>query len=200
MSFRRQMRILGALGVVFANASFLMAQSVSIQTAHDSLEEQQAKAQLERLLMRYDTTKYTFTSRVVIEYHAVPHSDPVLTLNTRHSQQDDEALSTYLHEQIYWFLDAREGQAKAAEEDLKKLYPDPPVGGDEGAHDLESDYLHLIVCELEREADLELLGSDRTEAVMRFWATDHYKSIYRTVIAVHDKIQEVIKKHSLEIS
>ena len=65
---------------------------------------------------------------------------------------------------------------------------------------MESDYLHLIVCELEREADLELLGSDRTEAVMRFWATAHYKWIYRTVITDHDKIQEVIKKHSLEIS
>ena len=34
---------------------------------------------------------------------------------------------------------------------------------------------------------------------MRFWATDHYKWIYRTVIADHDKIQEVIKTHSLEI-
>ena len=81
---------------------------------------------------------------------------------------------------------------------MKKLYPDPPVGGDEGDHDLESDYLHLIVCELEREADLQLLSSERTEAVTRFWAP-HYKRIYRTVIADHDKIQNVIKTHSLEI-
>jgi hypothetical protein len=56
---------------------------------------------------------------------------------------------------------------------LKKLHPDPPVGGAEGPHDLESDYLHLIVCELEREADRQPLGSERAEAVMRFWATHH---------------------------
>jgi hypothetical protein len=192
------MRTSGAWGVVIVNASFLMAQSVSIQTAHDAPQEQQAKAQLERLLKQYDTTKYTFTSRVVIEYHAVPHSDPVLTLNTRHLQQDYEAPSTYVHEQIHGFLDAREGKTKAAEGDLKKLYPDPPVGVDEGAHDLAYD-LHLMVCELEREADLRLLGSERSEAVVRFWATDHDKRTYRTVIADHDKIQAVIKTQSSEI-
>jgi hypothetical protein len=193
------MRISGGLGVVFVNASFLMAQSVSIQTSHDSPQEQQAKAELERLRKQYETTKYTFTSRVVTEYDAVPHSDPVLTLNTQHFEQDEAVLSTYVHEPIHWFLDAREGQTKAAEEDLKKLYPDSPAGGDEGAHDLESDYLHRIVCELEREADLELLGSERTKTVTRFWATDHYKWTHRTVTGDHDKIQEVIKTHSLEI-
>jgi hypothetical protein len=98
------MRSSGALGVVFVNASSLMAQSVLIQTAHDSPQEPRAQAQLERLLKQYDNTKYTFTPRVEIEDHAAPHSDPLLTLNTRHFEQDDEALSSYMLEQIHWFL------------------------------------------------------------------------------------------------
>ena len=180
-------------------SSFLSAQSVSIQTAHDSPSEQQANVQLERLLKQYDTTRYTFTN-ILIEERAIPHGDPVLTLNTRHLAQDGEALSTYMHEQIHWFLSSRERQTEAAEADLKKLYADPPIGGEEDAQELESDYLHLIVCELEREADLQLLGAERTEAVMRFWAGDHCRWIYRIVIADHDKIRAVIKSHSLEIS
>lgn len=186
--------------VFFLTAStFLSAQCVSIQTAHDSPSEQQVKAQFERLLKQYDTRGCTFSHNILIEERAIPHSDPVLTLNTRHLAQDDQALSTYLHEQIHWFLSSRERQTEAAEADLKKLYADPPIGGEDGAQDLESDYLHLIVCELECEADFELLGGERTEAVMRWWAGDHYRWIYRTVIADHDKIRAVIKSHSLEI-
>jgi hypothetical protein len=181
-------------------SSLCIAQSVSIQLANGIDKEQQAKAQLERLLSEYDTTHYTFTRKVVIEQGVIPHSHPVLTLNTRHIGHDDEALSTYLHEQIHWFLDAHSQQTQAAKQDLQRMYANPPVGGKEGSHDLDSDYTHLLVCELEREADMKFLGPERTEAVMRFWTTDHYTWIYTTVLADHDKIQAVIQKHKLEIN
>jgi hypothetical protein len=189
----------GLFSIVMMASSLSIAQPISIQLARDTPAEQQAKVPLERLLKRYDTAKYTFTQSVIIQERAIPHSHPVLTLNTRHLGQDDETLSTYLHEPIHWFLDERQQQTRAAEDELTKLYPNPPVGGDDGAQDLESDYLHLIVCELEREADLQPLGPERTESVMRFWANDHYKWIYRTVSADYQKIQTVIRKHNLEI-
>jgi hypothetical protein len=80
------------------------------------------------------------------------------------------------------------------------MYTNPPVGGKEGSHDLQSDYVHLIVCELEREADLKFLGPARTDAVMQFWTTDHYTWIYTIVLADHSKIQAVIQRHNLEIT
>ena len=176
-----------------------LAKDVTVQLAHNSAREQQAKAQLERLLGQYDVSKYIFTNTVIIEDRAIPHSHPVLTLNTRHLDDDDAALSTFVHEQIHWFLEARPQQTEAAEKELKNWYPNPPVGPPDGARDLESDYLHLIVCELEREADLKLLGPERTQAVMSFWAGDHYKWVYKTVMTDHEKIRALIQKHNLEI-
>jgi hypothetical protein len=188
------------LAVIVVSACLCVGQAVNIRLAHDSSAEQQAKEQLERLLKQHDTSKYTFTRDVIIEERVIPHSHPVLTLNTRHLKQNDEAPSAYLHEQIHWFLTGRQQQTEAAEVELRKMYPNPPVGGDEGAQDLESDYLHLIVCELEREADQQLLGPDRTDSVMQFWANDHYKWVYCTVIEDHANIQDVVKRHSLEIT
>ena len=133
--------------------------------------QQQTKAQLERLLKQYDTTKYTFTQTIVIDDSAIPHSDPVLTLHTRHLQQDDELLSTYVHEQLHWYLDSKKQQTNTAEKELRARYPNPPpMGGKEGARTVQSDYLHLIVCKLEWDADRQLLGDERAQAVMDFWA------------------------------
>lgn len=187
------------LSLLLFVAASSFASDISIQLAHNSDREQQAKAQLERLLGQYDTSKYTFTHTVIIEEHAIPHSHPVLTLNTRHLHEDDAALSAFLHEQIHWFLAEHGTQTDTAEQELKTWYATPPVGAPEGAQDVASDYLHLIVCELEREADLSLLGPERTEAVMRFWADDHYKWVYKTVIADHTRIQALIRRHNLEI-
>jgi hypothetical protein len=177
----------------------VFAQSLDIQLAHNSPAEQQTKTQLERLLNQYDTSKYTFTRSIVIDDSAIPHSDPVLTLHTRHLQQDDELLSTYVHEQLHWYLDSKKQQTNTAEKELRALYPNPPMGGKEGARTVQSDYLHLIVCKLEWDADRQLLGDERAQAVMNFWARDHYMWVYQTVLADPDKIEAIIKHNSLDL-
>jgi hypothetical protein len=187
------------LGLVFLVPLVSAAQSISIQLTNNTEKEQQAKTQLERVLSQYETSHYTFTHEVIIEQGVIPHSHPELTLNARHLHDDDRALSTYLHEQIHWFLTERQRQTNAAEQDLMRMYPNPPVGGREGSHDLQSDYVHLLVCEVEREADLKFIGPERTNAVMQFWTTDHYTWIYSKVLADHDRIQAVIQRHKLEI-
>src|ERR1700752_4894396 len=119
---------------------------LTIRTAHNSAPELATKTQLERLIAAHDLRQWTFTHEIVIDEKSIPHSHPVLTLHTRHLKQDDELLSTYLHEQLHWFLTRHPAEARAAEEDLKALYPDVPVGYPEGANDRESTYLHLLVC------------------------------------------------------
>jgi hypothetical protein len=120
-----------------------------------------------------------------------------LTLHARHLKQDDELLSTYLHEQLHWFLTRYPSETLAAEQDLMKLYPTVPVGYPEGANDTESTYLHLLVCRLEQQADDAVLGDRRTAEVLQFWASDHYRWVYRTVLADGPKIDEILARHHL---
>ena len=169
----------------------------AIRTAHDSAPELVTKAQLERLLAAHDLRQWTFTHEVIIDKKSIPHSHPVLTLHTRHLKQDDELLSTYLHEQLHWFFTGRPAETKAAEQDLAKLYPEVPVGYPEGANDTESTYLHLLVCRLEQQADRAVMGEQRTAEAMQFWAGDHYRWVYRTVLADGAKIDEILRRHGL---
>ena len=170
---------------------------LTIRTEHNSEPELATKAQLERLIAAHDLRQWTFTHEVVIDEKSIPHSHPVLTLHSRHLKQDDELLSTYLHEQLHWFLTRHPAETQAAEQDLARLYPKVPVGYPEGANDTESTYLHLLVCRLEQMADLAVLGDQRTAEVMQFWAGDHYRWVYRTVLADGAKIDEILKRHGL---
>lgn len=192
--------------VLVGSAALLAAQSgnpahvespLTIRTAHSSAPELATKAQFERLIGAYDLSQWMFTREIVIDEKSIPHSHPVLTLHTRHLKQDDELLSTYLHEQLHWFLTRHPAERKAAEQDLMKLYPTVPAGYPEGANDTESTYLHLLVCRLEQKADLAVMGEQRTSDVMQFWAGDHYRWVYRTVLHDGSKIDEILERHGL---
>jgi hypothetical protein len=135
----------------------------------------------------------------MIDERSIPHSHPVLTLHTRHLNSDDQLLSTYVHEQLHWYLDGHLPETLAAENNLRKLYPKVPVGYPDGADDEESTYLHLIVCYMEMEADRELIGAERTENVMKFWASDHYRWVYRTVLQDEARIGKVVAQEHLEL-
>jgi hypothetical protein len=175
------------------------ADAIHIETRNGTAPELQTKAQLEKILTSYDLNKYTFTRNVVIDQQAIPHSHPVLTLHTRHLNSDDQLLSTYVHEQLHWYLDAHSRDTQAAEADLRKIYPHIPVGYPDGAQDEESTYLHLIDCYLEMRADRELMGDQPASEVMKFWAGDHYRWIYRTVLADEAKIAEVVQREHLDL-
>src|SRR5580765_554879 len=66
--------------------------------------EQDTKAQLERLLKKYDLSKWIFTKSILIDAKEIPHSHPILTLSTRHLLDDDLLLATFVHEQLHWFV------------------------------------------------------------------------------------------------
>ena len=174
--------------------------SIKIELKHNDERELETKAQLERLVSGYDLRKYTFTREVVIDENAIPHSHPVLTLHTRHLHQDDELLSTYVHEQLHWYLVDHRRQTESAEAELRKVYPKVPVGYPEGADSEESTYLHLIDCYLEMQADRQLMGAKRAAKVMNFWAGDHYRWVYRTVMKDESVIHRIVVEHQLEIN
>ena len=88
-------------------------------------------------------TKYNppiFTDKVLIEAKVVPHSHPVLTLNTRNTDPL-LILATFVHEQFHWFASGE--NADIARNFLKHTYPD--LGDCNTARYTDSFWEHLIV-------------------------------------------------------
>lgn len=151
---------------------------------------------MKRLREQHDLRRFEYTDHVRVAPTEIPHSHPVLTLNT--ALYDPEAiLCEYLHEQMHWYLD---GSSCADESgplitELKQRYPEAPVGFPEGANDEYSTYLHLLVNWLEIEAASQFIGRERvTENVGR---KHYYRWIYRTVLSDWDSLEAMFRTHGI---
>jgi len=174
----------------------LMAMNVSL--AHETDAEVRTRVQLEGLLNAYDLQAWQFTDKVVIDETSIPHSHPVLTLHTRHLNDDLLLLSTYLHEQLHWFVSAQpDERLEPAIKALMTRYPDAPVGFPEGAEEPLSTYFHYLICYLEYLSVRQVAGESEAQRVMLFWESDHYTKIYRTVIRDGDAIGAIARQHRL---
>ena len=172
-------------------------EGVSVRTAHHGPREEQTAERLKKLIGTYDLSKYTFTREVVIDRGAMNHAFPELTLNARWADAPDDLLSSYIHEQLHWYLRDHDAQQKSAIDELRRMYPNAPVGLPEGAESAYSTYGHLVDCHLEIEADRQLLGPDRTMTVVR--NKGHYTWIYDTIFRDELKIAAVVDEHQLRI-
>lgn len=187
-----------ALVIVALTARTLLAQSkIEISLAHKTQTEMQTRDQLQRLLQTYDLSKWIFSRSIAIDEKSTPHSHPLLTLHTRHLKDDDLLVSTFVHEQLHWFLTQNDKQTEEALKDLRVLFPKVPVGFPLGSEDENGTYLHLLVCYLEYRADREILGELRARQVMEFWANDHYTWVYRTVLERTRDIGNIMFKYKL---
>jgi hypothetical protein len=194
-----------AMLIIFVFAAFLLsplsvfaADAIDIQTSHHSARELQEKLELEQLLKKYDVSKYTFTRTVVIEERAMNHAFPVLTLNVHFLGSDDELLSSFLHEQLHWYLAQHRLAMEDAVRQLKVMYPRAPVGLPEGADTEYSTYGHLIDCYLEIQADRQLIGPERTDRLIK--NKPWYTWIYKTILQDEDRIAALVKEERLEMN
>jgi hypothetical protein len=169
----------------------------TITLKHNSQTEQQTKAQLERLLKTYDHSRWIFTSSIEIDDTQRPHSHPVLTLSTRHLKDDELLNATFAHEQFHWWAERKAEATRQVLAELRIMFPKVPAGAPEGADDENSTCLHLIVCSLEYSALKDLYGDLKARQVMEFWANDHYKWIYRTVLERQPEIRSLLFKHGV---
>jgi hypothetical protein len=173
---------------------------VSVETATGCLEEEQVKALLDRLLSDHDTSSWEFTDRVVIEHLAIPRSHPVLTLGTKFIVATPlGVLTTYLHEQIHWYLIERGENTASAIEELRQRYPHVPDRDHGGARNDYSTYLHLLVNWLELESLRTVVGPEKADETLR-QAVDGpvYGWIYRRVFGDHDLIGGVVRRNQLD--
>ena len=111
------------------------AEVIEIRLHRGTPLEERGRDQLRRLLRAYELRKWLFTRDVLIQSDVIPHSHPVLTLNTRYLDDDIAQLATFVHEQLHWFLTDRVKRAKtgAVLTELRALYPAVPTALPEGA-------------------------------------------------------------------
>jgi hypothetical protein len=101
---------------------------IEVSLAHGTTAESQTRDQLMRLLKDYDLSGWLWTRRLLIDKDAIPHSHPVLTLHTRHLNDDSLLLSTFVHEEYHWYETAHPRETSAAIAELKMKYSRLPVG------------------------------------------------------------------------
>jgi len=181
-------------------ASLASAQTpkLNIKTKHGFPMEEQRKSQMERLAKQYDLKKYTITRDILIERGAMNHSSPVLTLNLRFLDNDDLALSAYVHEQGHWVLMERHRDDNPALfEDLQRTFPNMEIRVPDGDGELRSSYFHIAVCMLEWQAMEELAGAERARKVIEWKQGDHYKAIYATLLNHREQVESVLGRHEM---
>jgi hypothetical protein len=171
--------------------------NITLKTFSD--REQKKKSQLIRLADEYDLTRYTITRDIVIEEGAVNHSSPVLTLNPMFLDNDDRALSVYVHEQGHWVMMTRHhAPTRDMIVELRRLYPNiniqPPYGdGNPG-----TSYGHLVVIMLEWQALEELIGVRRARAVLEYKRQERYRDLFGTVMDHRSQMEEFLKRYDLK--
>ena len=154
--------------------------ALTIELGAGSESEESTRVQLRRLVDQFDIERWLFTDEVLIDDgQRIPHSHPVLTLNSGYLDDDLSQLATFLHEQFHWYAAERQGQVDSAIAEFRELFPDVPSGR-AGARDEYSTYLHLIICDLELAAMQKLVGDSRARGTLSRW--QHYTWIYEQVL------------------
>ncbi|HSA57595.1 MAG TPA: hypothetical protein VLE53_17915 [Gemmatimonadaceae bacterium] len=168
-----------------------------VLTAGGTGLEIRGQNQLERILRAWNLERWLFTRTARIQSRVIPHSHPVLTLNTQYIDNDTAQVATFIHEQLHWFLNSKPAARDSALADLRRLYPRAPAGPAEGgARDAYSTYLHLLVCMLEFESVRALFDEDTARRVLGGW--QHYGWIYREVLERPEPIRRVLRARGLD--
>lgn len=145
---------------------------------------------LEHLLHVYDLAPFLFTTDIHIQSRVIPHSHPILTLNTRYAEKPHKLLSVFVHEQLHWWTSQKKVDVNKAIGELKRLFP----------NQVHSTYLHLIVCTLEYDAMVYFLNKkEATKIVHEFINVDRiYAWTYTQVLKRHKELSRIILKYKLK--
>jgi hypothetical protein len=172
---------------------------IDVDLDHARREGERVSNLLAALRRRHDLARFEYTSIVRIVPGGDTFAFPVHTLGNRFTQHEDILLSTYLHEQMHWYLwhlgtPERDMVAPFMDE-LVRRYPDAPTSLPDGARNYEATYVHLVVNWLEVAATSELIGRPRAFALAE--AQHTYRWIYRTVLRDWDALGELYERHDL---
>lgn len=191
-------RLYAGLLLLAATTAPLAAQSysstpVEIRLTKDTSTTRETRAQLERILATWDLSRWIFTRTIQVEPGVIPHSHPVLTLNTNGLQNDSVKAKSLIHEQLHWFLSQHHAAADSALNDLHRLYPEVPAD-DTAAK--ESMYLHTLIGVLELDALQTLFGEPAARSLIG--RTPFYTWEYRQALDNTTSIRAILRAHALD--
>lgn len=175
-----------------------LVESIEIDLTETRKASEHIREMLLKLRSDHDLSPLEYASRVRIAPGEIPHSHPVLTLNTM-VRAEGPLLSAYLHEQMHWYATwysyARQEGWRAIRRELEGRYPAVPTAFPEGAHNAASSYLHLVVNWLEVEATSAFLGhATAIEVASKNFV---YSGLYRIVLADWELLSELYRAHDL---
>src|SRR3954463_5742905 len=173
-----------------------VAPDVTIRLTNGDEREQAAETQLRRLLTTWDLSRWLFTRTIQIQSGAIPHSHPVLTVNTQYLDNDIPQVATVIHEELHWFLVQHSAETDAAIAELEALYPSVPEAPPDGANGRRSTYLHLLDCLLEFDGVRGLLGDDTARRTLGTFP--YYRWVYREVLEHPAPIRQILRTHGLD--
>lgn len=168
-----------------------------IELVNGSQREARVAEELRALLAAHDLQPWILTRDVRVEEGVIPHSHPVLTLNTASLGSPDELLATFVHEQLHWLEEPWGARWDAAADEHRRRHPRVPPPSEGGARDDESTYRHLLVCAMEYQALTTLLGETRAREILA--SQGHYEWIYAQVLN-DPEVLEVALRHGLDAS
>lgn len=168
---------------------------VTIDVSDGTADEQQTRELLLHLFNEYPLDKWRYTEAIRIEAGVIPHSHPILTLNTQHKNHPEQLLTDYLHEQLHWFslLDSKSSVPGQAIAEIRAIYPNLPIALPQGCGSASSNYLHVLICYLEYSGLCELLGVERARAILG--QKRYYTAIYAIVLDDTARIAEIVERY-----
>ncbi len=160
--------------------------------------ERKAEALIRGFGKTYDLSPYIFTKDIFIQSMIIPHSHPVLTLNTRQISEPERYLALLIHEEIHWFFAAGEREAQLVKfiSRMREKYPRVPSRKNGGAIDDESTYLHFGVCYYELEAMKKYIGEKK--AIENFGTEDVYSWIRKEILNNKEFVKETLLNSGLQ--
>lgn len=175
---------------------------IRISTKRDAPRVIQGREKLVGILQQHELRPWIVQPEIVLSGEGIPHSHPELTLTTGPSyfEDDNRQLSTFIHEQIHWYLGEKENKAALGRvlSRLRELYPEVPVGDGQGARSEFSTRLHLVVNWMELDAGVELLGEAEARRIASTYS--HYRWIYERVLEDTATISAIIAGEGLAIT
>ena len=135
---------------------------IDVDLDHARREADRVRDMLQALRRRHDLSRFEYTRVIRIVPGGDTFSHPILTLGNRFADNEDLLLSTYLHEQMHWYLwylgTPEKDPVAPFFDELVRRYPEAPTELPDGARNYESTYLHLVINWLEVAATSEFIG------------------------------------------
>ena len=172
---------------------------ISVDLNHARCEAKRVHHLLTTLRRRHDLSRFEYTKLVRIAPGSETFSHPILTLGNRFAESEDLLLSTYLHEQMHWYLwyleTPRYDPVAPFFDELVRRYPMAPIELPDGARGYKATYVHLVVNWLEIAATATFIGRHR--ALHLAERQRSYRWIYRTVVRDWDALGELYAHHGI---